>query len=513
MKRRAVSLMLATAMLTSVFGGYCQADEEKVTIQLILPGNQEEFPEGLDEHNNFIVDKWREDTGYDFDITILPAENKSEIEETKIMFNSGEVEGIVISRHQSLVGQLADEGVIACLDDYVDDITLCQKYPEAQVTGQYEGSQYGIVTDPDAVFPSGGLVMANKGLMAEMGITEQPKTFEELNNLLYAFKDQGVLGAACFGSVVRKNFDLFHAMFGLSGSNSRFSLAEDGTLEFVWTTDRAKDFCTWMNQLYNDGIIPKDFSALDRQSGYELYLSGKAGMVVESGAWQVKSLFETSEELGIDTRYIDYPTDAYGNTAYGDTNGTVSTFSIYIGNNCPYMEEAINFLNYLVEPETVMLTNYGIEGEHYEMVDGEIVVKESFPWGVYYRNIFYPEDWYTVYGVNADWAEYYYPGERNTVGKEVYDLILNVDSTTKEKLTSLLDTLVAPWMVKFITGEESLDNWDAYVEEFLTSGGQEVIDEYNRVFETTAKEPYIVKSYMPENHPAYTGKYLFDGTL
>lgn len=510
MKRRALSLVLATAMLTSVFGGYCQADE-KVTIQLILPGNQEEFPEGLDENNNFIVDKWREDTGYDFDITILPADN--EMEETKIMFNSGEVEGIMFSRHQSLVGNLADEGVIACLDDYVDDIALYQKYPEAQVTGQFEGSQYAIMTDPDGIFASSGLAMANKGLMTEMGITEQPKTFEELNDLLYAFKEQGKLGVVAYGSVVRKNFDMLHAMFGLSGSNSRFSLAEDGTLEFRWLTDRAKDFCTWMNQLYNDGIIPKDFSALDRQAAFELYLSGQAGMVLDNGAWQVKSLFETSEELGIDTRYIDYPTDAYGNTAYGDTNGTVSQFSIYIGADCPYVEEAVNFLNYLFEPETVTLTNYGIEGEHYEMVDGEMVVKETFPWGVYYRNIFYPEDWYTVYGINADWAEYYYPAERHSIGKEIYDLTLNVDSVTKEKLTSLLDTLVAPWMVKFITGEESLDNWDVYVEEFLTSGGQEVIDEYNRVFETTSKEPYVVKSYLPEDQTAYTGKYLFDGEL
>ena len=47
-----------------------------------------------------------------------------------------------------------------------------------------------------------------------------------------------------------------------------------------------------------------------------------------------------------------------------------------------------------MEPETLMLNNYGIEGEHYVMEDGvpKATEKALKSHGVYYRNIFLLED-------------------------------------------------------------------------------------------------------------------------
>ena len=83
--------------------------------------------------------------------------------------------------------------------------------------------------------------------------------------------------------------------------------------------------------------------------------------------------------------------------------------------------------------------------------------------------------------------------------------------TVINKRDDLTKTIVDPYFTKVITGEESLDSFDAFVQEWLGAGGQEITDEYNRLFEESGKEPYVVTSYLPEEHPEYTGKYLFDG--
>ena len=357
--------------------------------------------------------------------------------------------------------------------------------------------------------------MARKDIMTANGFAQQPKTFEEFNDLLYMFKDQGMTAMAVYDSPTKKPFDMFLSMFGISSTHaSNFMLGEDGKLQFKMISDQAKDYLAYMHQLYVDGIIPKDFASLDITAANELYLGGKAGMVANDIAWQMPQLFQSSEELGYDSKYLDYPADSYGNTAYGDTHTNVANQVIMVAKGCPYTAEIMDFLNFLMEPDTLMLNNYGIEGEHYELVDGVPKATEKasdIAWGVYYRNIFLPEDWYQAYGVGADWAEYYYPSERHTIGKEIYDLQLPVSGEVINKRDDLTKTIVDPYFTKVITGEESLDSFDAFVQEWLGAGGQEITDEYNRLFEESGKEPYVVTSYLPEEHPEYTGKYLFDG--
>lgn len=62
-----------------------------------MPSNVQDFPDGVTEDDNFIVDYYKEVTGYDFDIVVLGSED--EATQLNVMFNSGEVNGIVVSRN------------------------------------------------------------------------------------------------------------------------------------------------------------------------------------------------------------------------------------------------------------------------------------------------------------------------------------------------------------------------------------------------------------------------------
>ena len=70
-------------------------------------------------------------------------------------------------------------------------------------------------------------------------------------------------------------------------------------------------------------------------------------MVANDIAWQMPQLFQSSEELGYDSCYLDYPMDYYGNTAYGDTHTNVANQVIMVAKGCPYTAEIMDFLNFL----------------------------------------------------------------------------------------------------------------------------------------------------------------------
>ena len=316
MRKKVLSVLLAAGMLAGILSGCSRStgtapeetgggqeaasssvsmEEEKgksdVTIQVIVPGNFQEFPEGIDENNNFIVDYWREKTGYDFDIVILPTGDEGK-EKLNLMFNGGQVEGVVFTQTTYKASQMAAQGLLEPLDSYLADNTLYNQYKDIQALGEYEGSQYGIVVPTDGIFAQGSLTVARKDIMTANGFAQQPKTFEEFNDLLYMFKDQGMTAMAVYDSPTKKPFDMFLSMFGISSTHaSNFMLGEDGKLQFKMISDQAKDYLAYMHQLYVDGIIPKDFASLDITAANELYLGGKAGMVANDIAWQMPQLF------------------------------------------------------------------------------------------------------------------------------------------------------------------------------------------------------------------------------
>lgn len=489
-------------------------DKKDVTIQVICPSNQQEFPSGVTPNDNFIVNYWKEKTGFNFDIVVLPLENSEE--KFNVMFNSGEATGIAFTRDAGKVGMLAGQNVLVPVDEYMEDSTFFAKFADYQTMGKYDGKQYGIGIPPDGIPYEGAIAIARKDIMVKNGMTDQPATFEEFNKMLEMFKAEGLVPLVIGGSPTQKSFDLPLSLFGIaSDTAAKFRVTND-KIEYKMITEDAKEYLKYMSQLYKDGMIPQDFPALTEPALNELYLSGKGGVVANGSIWSTPSLFTQSEELGYDSKIIDYPTGYKGEKSYGDVGRVGVSLMGVISKDCTYIEEVVDFLDFLIEPETLMINNYGIEGEHYNLVDNVAVQTDAakdIAWGVYYRNIFLPEDWYPVYGVGAKWAETYYPSERHTVGNPNGDPILHmpINSDMKIKLSELSKTIVDPYFTKVITGEASIDDFDKYVTEWLEAGGQEALDYHNEQWIAMDKPTFEYVSYLPEKHDEYTGIHLFNG--
>ena len=101
----------------------------------------------------------------------------------------------------------------------------------------------------------------------ELGM-EKPKTLDELNEILYAFKkaypDKTPIGAAAAGYDIRDFF--LNALGYLTAGGNDFGMGvaiRDGKLVIPCADETFQEFLTLMNKYYQDGIISQDYFLLD----------------------------------------------------------------------------------------------------------------------------------------------------------------------------------------------------------------------------------------------------------
>lgn len=476
---------------------------KKKSIHIYAPGNVQEFPKGLTKDDNFIINYWREKSGYDITFDILPLENG----ETKlnVMFNSGEVEGIAFSRDFAKVGPLAEAGLTIALDEYMAKSSFFSKFAESQIMGKVNGKQYAAVIPTDGINIQAATYVVRKDLM-----TSEPKSFDEFNKMLQQFKSEKLVPMALSGSPDSRSFSIVQGMFGIQNN---FSI-RNGKIVYNRVQPEVKEYLKYVQDLYKNGMIVKDFLTLNEQATQEMYLSGKAAMIGFGAPWPSKALIASSDQKGFVTRFLDYPSGVNGKPSFGAAGSGPLSLVGLVSANVKDPQAIVDFLDFLIQPDVSRLTSFGIEGEHYTLVNGKPAPTEKsaeISWGVYYRNIFMPEDWYPVYGVAAGWAEYYYPCERSTVGSKDPDPVfyMPVNAEYNAMAPDLQTKIVSPYFSKVVLGEASLDNFDAYVKEWLDAGGQAMLDYYNKLYMDLGSPVFEYKSYLPTDHPEYTGKYLF----
>ena len=178
--------------------------------------------------------------------------------------------------------------------------------------------------------------------------------------------------------------------------------------------------------------------------------------------------------------------------------------SVSISSQCDNIEEVVKFLDYGYSEEGHMFYNFGTEGESYEMVDGypkytELITKD--PEGL---PMMYSLSKYTAvaYGgpfiQDARYYEQYLPYEEQKEAVSRWaehdgstripyiSYTLDENSERSKKLTPI-QSYVSENLLKFITGQESMDKWDSFIEQVKKSGIEDVIkitqdalDRYNK---------------------------------
>ena len=166
---------------------------------------------------------------------------------------------------------------------------------------------------------------------------------------------------------------LFHAF----GVTTDYDLI-DGEVTHQYLQPEYKNFLAWAQDMCSQGLIDPNFGVnsnnLDRTKFYE----GKSGILITNGESHVQWVINGVEQIHgkgtvcvgpapVGTNSIGKP----GVGGFSDWGGWWGGFSL--SEECADKHAAMRFFNYIVGPEGNNLFHNGIEGYHYDMVDGKVV--------------------------------------------------------------------------------------------------------------------------------------------
>jgi putative aldouronate transport system substrate-binding protein len=330
--------------------------------------------------------------------------------------------------------------------------------------------------------PSGLII--NKTWLDKLGLQE-PKTTEELYNVLKAFKERDPNGngkadevpfAPGTGSVA---FNVLGDSFGLHlGGGNGFWPDANGKLTWEYISDNEKQMITYVNKLYKEGLVDPEFAT---KGAGDTNLAGQGILGMSSGQLNHVAGFEAAAQKGgFNDKYVMIapPTGPSGQKAYYELASPISgTFAISKDAKDPIL--AIRWLDFVYgTDEGARLMNMGVEGISYTMVNGEPKFTDyalKNPDGLDVTTAIRalggrPSLPHNVAG------KYFketlnYPGllaQAQKIDPYLVPQIGFADTTTEEneaifKYQPDLNTYANAQIAKYMTGAESLDSWDKYV--------------------------------------------------
>ena len=270
----------------------------------------------------------------------------------------------------------------------------------------------------------------------------------------------------------------------------------DGTVKFSLLEDGFRDYIALLNQWYTEGLISRDFVSCEADTnGPDL-----AGYVTsgQTGIWfgdvsQMQSYDESANDPGFHCVAITDPVQKEGDITHFDSDRTGLT-SYSVAATCENPEIVMEWVNYWFTDEGVRLANYGIEGESYTLdEDGTPQYTELMtanPDGdtfktcqLLYTMVMVP----TVVDTRASFGLY---SDAQLAAQEIWSsniddayVLPEITMTEDEnnELSSIysdLSTMVSEKLIKFIIGDEPMDNWSAFVTDMEDMNAQRCVEIY-----------------------------------
>lgn len=550
--KKLVSLLLAVALLVSVFSTLAVA-EEKVTVSLLTTRNS--------TATNDIEDVWffkylAQKMNVDFEL-----EQTLETDQRiSLMFASDSVPdlvwGIGLSNNDVMVYGV-QEGMLLNWKDLItpelmpNTYQAMQDYPDAFTAStapdgniytlpMIAGSSYYANTGS---FSAAIRMYINKDWMDACGITQIPTTLDEYLEVLRTFKEKDPMGLGennipLIGNQEKDKTFVWNAL-GFHGTATQaygtsFDL-KDNQLVLPCYTEEAKEFITFYNTLYNEGLISPDYFTLDQTAARGLMASGVCGVLGDSTLTAIGDAWPSWVALSPLTSDVNDLAVAAFNPGY-------SVGQLYASAYTEHPEVLARIVDYMYSDEGALYYFYGpmkgteetlgmVDGWYYDennrittdkVVNGEFTDISEYAYQYIKSYSSAPGRFDHYSQTAAAMAGIEFPGKEMTIvdkltGAEIPSLIMDVytddnndghwritqseamiDHLTAVRLpdvyltaeqnqrvadlSTVINDYVTAESAKFIVGTRPLSELDAYFEELKSLGIEEYIAIYQEAY-------------------------------
>ncbi|MCL6606053.1 MAG: extracellular solute-binding protein [Paenibacillus sp.] len=438
-------------------------------------------------------------------------------EQLSVMLASGDIPDIMaVDGSIGDMVQWADQGVIAniSIDEikqympkYIADVEAVD--PKIWDAGSYKDKNWG-VPKIWANGATGFLPAYNGQWLKAIGYAEPPKDLNELEDVLTKFTNNDPDGNGkkdTFGMSGRgkdAQAQMFNSIFASYGvAPFQFKLGSDGKVTYGAITEEARNALKLLNKWYEAGIIDPEFITDDNGSIQTKFVSLRTGMF-DTGMWH--HLFEgdgyfgfIAQDKGIDL-VTGVPLAGPDGKKYAMANGALQP-PLYFGAQLEKDEkkrikilEILEFVS--TDEEGYLTTIFGEQGKSYNL-EGDLAVMTEAATGTELAAEM-GLSYYNPFGGKVEaMAKHHFSPEKIAFREKVTqveglsimtDLMQVTVMNTKAQYEGILNTLQTQFYIKAVTGEVDTDKgFDAFKAEWLKSGGQEELDEAQKIYEERSK--------------------------
>jgi putative aldouronate transport system substrate-binding protein len=398
----------------------------------------------------------------------------------------------------------AKGGLIIPLDDLIGSyapsiLNLFRERPEVmKAMTAPDGAIYTLsaVVDARSMVNLNGLGMRKDWL--ETLNLEEPDTIDQWFDVLMAFKegDPNGNGKKDEIPVIAINVNGLYKLAWSYGLHLALSDGwypdEDGKIVYEWIEPRMKDWLQEMNKWYEAGLLDPDMGSQNRDKYTAKAIGDTAGAAVSDMTMQFP---QWNERMANDYPHARWEGIVPPEGPYGDRmmEREQPTENIHYGitRDCKDPETVIKWLDYMFASRDgqILMGNFGLEGLSYEMVDGEpqftdFILKSELGSGIAQASL----------GVNGSFPRILmkemieqrflqYEGEVAQSRKATQHYVPSFPRVlaTKEEtdiyagIMADINTYKDEMIIRFIRGQEPLENFEHYAESIRGMGIEEAV--------------------------------------
>lgn len=344
----------------------------------------------------------------------------------------------------------------------------------------------------------------NQDMLDELGC-EIPQTVEDLENMFDKMLENGItpylLDSTGYEVQLMGMYDIY------MNSSTRF-YQQDGTVKFAPLEDAFKDYLTLLNSWYNKGYISKDFTSISGSEADTLFDTGQIGTYLSA----IVACYNRGEAQGIHVVPGPYPRLYEGQELHwDDCNVWPRTMNggetAAISKDCKNVEAALKFLNFGYTEKGAELYNWGVEGVNWEWQGEERVYNDlmlnnpdfgteeaSYIYKVHFApKLNYPDVECHANLLKSEGAlnSRLMWSDDDKIDSSLQLPPIQLSEEAQQTITNVgtpIYTYVDEMTLKFITGAESLDNFDTFRDTIRSMGIEEVLQ-----LEQEAYDAYIAR--------------------
>lgn len=356
------------------------------------------------------------------------------------------------------------------------------------------------------VYPGNGLLI-RQDMLDAVG-KEIPETYDELHDVLTAFQEQLGVPEPLYldpsgvfqDNLLAAGFDV--SIMAQSGMHQTMPFYQlDGEVHYGIIEEGFRDYISMMHQWYEEGLIGADFTSNSdsRNGNYTAVVASNTTGVFLGANTAISAYIAAGQEADPDYNLVpmsDITKEKGAQTHLGNYVSHSGTGGLTVTTACENAPLAVQWCDFWYSDQGILIANWGVEGESYTLDENG---QPHFTDAVTNDPNFSPQEMtgkYCLYTSTVETTLTYdsskilleqYPEIATDAvgiwadGKDgEYELPERISMTSEESAEfngyySDMETMVAESIPKFINGDKSLDQLDAFVDDLISMGAEECV--------------------------------------